>query len=90
MEKNGSVDLPGHHQNFFDSFHKGDQPLNADVHAGHRAATIVHLANISARVGRTLKFDPKTETIQDDADASALLTRTYRENHWADPRQFAS
>lgn len=89
MEKTGEVDLPGHHQNFFDSFRKGDEPLNADVHAGHRAATIVHLANISARVGRTLKFDPKTETISNDAEASALLTRTYRESHWADPRQFA-
>jgi hypothetical protein len=90
MEKTGSVDLPGHHQNFFDSFRKGDEPLNADAQAGHRAATIVHLANISARVGRTLKFDPQSETIQDDAEASALLSRTYRENHWADPRKSAS
>jgi predicted dehydrogenase len=89
-EKTGGVDLPGHHQNFFDSFRSGDVKLNADVNAGHRAATIVHLANISARVGRTLEFDPETETIKGDKEAAALLARTYRENHWADPRQFAS
>ena len=84
------MDLPGHHQNFFDSLRTGDHSPHADVHAGHRAATIVHLANISARVGRTLQFDPVKETILNDQEASALLGRTYRENHWADPRQFAS
>lgn len=88
-EKTGRVDLPAHHQNFFDSIRSGDQKLNADVHAGHRAAAIVHLANISARIGRTLPFDPETETIPNDKEASEHLGRTYRENHWADPRQFA-
>ncbi len=89
-EQTGQVNLPGHHQNFLDSFRKGDQPLNADVNAGHRAATIVHLANISARLDRTLQFDPVEETFTNDQEANALLGRSYRENHWADPRQFAS
>ncbi len=89
-EKTGSVDLAAHHQNFFDSFRGSDHTPNADVHAGHRAATIVHLANISARVGRSLAFDPVRETILNDQEASSLLGRTYRDNHWADPRQFAS
>jgi len=88
-EKTGGVDLPAHHQNFFDSFRRGDVEPNADVNAGHRAATIVHLANISARVGRTLQFDPEKEMITGDEEASALLGREYRANHWADPRQFA-
>ena len=89
-EKTGSVDLPGHHQNFFDSIRSSDHSPNADVNAGHRAATIVHLANISARIGRTLQFDPETETIKNDKEAGELLGRTYRQNHWADPRQFTS
>ncbi len=89
IEKTGQVDLPGHHQNFLDSIRNSDQKLNADVNAGHRAATIVHLANISARLGRTLNFDPTAETVQNDSEASDLLGRAYRENHWADPRQFA-
>ncbi|MCA9071689.1 MAG: Gfo/Idh/MocA family oxidoreductase, partial [Planctomycetaceae bacterium] len=89
-EKTGSVDLPGHHQNFFDCIRNSDQSLNADVNAGHRAATIVHLANISARLGRTLQFDPQQETFKDDQQANLMLGRSYRENHWADPTQFAN
>lgn len=87
-EKTGSVDLPGHHQNFFDSIRNSDHSLNADVNAGHRAATIVHLANTSARLGRTLQFDSQNENIKNDREAKAMLGRTYRENHWADPTQF--
>ena|SRR5262245_44947011 len=44
-----------------------------------------HLANIVARTGRNLKFDPKTETIVGDADANRYLGREYRQ-HWATPK----
>ena len=54
--------------------------------AGHLAATLVHLANIAARVGRVLNFDPRSETIQGDPEAAALVTRRYRDGHWAVPR----
>jgi predicted dehydrogenase len=53
--------------------------LNADVREGVLSADMCHLANIAYRLGRTLKFDPKTETFPDDAEATALLTRKYRE-----------
>ena len=39
---------------------------------------LVHLANISYRVGRTLHFDSKTMTMTGDAEANKLLTRDYR------------
>jgi len=39
---------------------------------------LVHLANISYRVGRTIHFDPKTMAITGDAEASKLMTRDYR------------
>jgi predicted dehydrogenase len=85
-EKTGGVDLAAHHANFLDCVRGTQSQLNADVYAGHRAATLVHLANISARVGRTLNFDPATEQITGDPEAARLVTRNYRDKHWATPK----
>lgn len=84
-ERTGSADLAAHHQNFFDSIRDG-VPLTADVMAGHLAATLVHLANISARVGRTLHFDPVAHQITNDPEAAPMVRRRYREGHWAIPK----
>lgn len=84
-EATGSADLAAHHQNFFDCIRGKADTLNADVNAGRLSATIVHLANISARVGRTLEFDPQTEQILNDEDANRLVRRQYRQGHWAVP-----
>ncbi|MFO7975487.1 MAG: hypothetical protein R6V12_12725, partial [Candidatus Hydrogenedentota bacterium] len=35
--------------------------------------------NIAYRLGRTVRFDPETETFPGDDEANALLTRQYRE-----------
>jgi predicted dehydrogenase len=85
-ERTGSVDLAAHHTNFLDCIRGSQSQLNADVHAGHRAATLCHLANIAARTGRVLRFDPQTEQIAGDAEAAKLLRRDYRRGHWAAPR----
>ncbi|GIW96576.1 MAG: dehydrogenase [Pirellulaceae bacterium] len=85
-ERSGPADLVAHHQNFFDCIRDQSKTLNADVMAGHLSATLVHLANISARVGRTLQFDPKTEQITNDQEAAPMVRRRYREGHWAVPR----
>jgi predicted dehydrogenase len=85
-ERTGSADLAAHHQNFLDCVRGAARKPNADVHAGHRSATLVHLANIAARVGRNLHFDPRSETIVGDTEAAALVSRRYREGHWAVPR----
>ena len=53
--------------------------------AGHLSATLVHLANIGARVNKVLEFDPKTETITNDNEANGLVKRKYRE-HWGTPK----
>ncbi len=87
-ERKGGADLSAHHKNFLDCIRGGQAHLNADAAAGHRAATLVHLANIAARVGRTLHFDPAQEQIADDAEAAKLLSRQYRE-HWSRPRGVA-
>ena len=47
---------------------------------GHYSASLVHLANISFRLGgRELKFDGAAEKFVNDPEANALLTRNYRE-----------
>lgn len=38
----------------------------------------LHLANISYRLGRTINFDADHQTIINDPEATALLTREYR------------
>jgi predicted dehydrogenase len=88
-EATGEPNLTDHYDNFFACI-RGDanQPA-ADALTGHRAATICHLANISARVGRTLNFNPENETIAGDEPANALLRRRYREGHWAVPKGVA-
>jgi predicted dehydrogenase len=84
-ERTGSADLKAHHQNFLDCVTGKSKQTNASVTAGHRAATLVHLANIGARVGRILHFDPKAETIRGDDEAAMMVGRRYRERHWAAP-----
>jgi predicted dehydrogenase len=84
-EQQGGVSLSAHHQNFFDCIRGTQKELAADVHAGHRAATVVHLANIAARTGRVLQFDPEREQITGDEQAQALVGRRYRDGHWAVP-----
>lgn len=84
-EATGRPRLLEHHSDFFDHLRQGSQQTAADAHAGHRAATVCHLANIAARVGRVLNFDPAHETIHGDPEASRMLARTYRDDHWATP-----
>jgi hypothetical protein len=42
------------------------------------STTLVHLANASYRLGRTIHVDPATETVVGDSEATALLKGTYR------------
>ncbi len=86
-ERTGHTNLQAHHQNFFDCIRGDSTELNADIHAGHRAATLVHLANISAGLDRTLSFDPAREQIIDDEEAAPMVRRAYREGHWSVPQE---
>ncbi len=75
-DKAGDLEKP-HMRNFLDSVRDGKRP-NADIEEGHKSTRLCHLGNIAYRVGRTLRFDGKTETIIGDEEASKLLGRTYR------------
>jgi predicted dehydrogenase len=50
----------------------------APIAEGHLSSALCHLANIAFRTGRTLTFDPKTETFPGDDEANRFLTRDYR------------
>jgi len=84
-ENAGPVELPRHHTNFLDCIRGTQTKLNADIKAGRLAAGIVHLANIAARVGNVLQFDPAAEQITNNDEANALVRRRYRDGHWATP-----
>jgi predicted dehydrogenase len=88
-ENAGPADLVAHHTNFLDCIRGDQKQLNADVMAGHLSAGLVHLANIGARVGRVLEFDPEKEQVTNDATANAMVRRKYRDGHWAVPRGVA-
>jgi len=75
-----------HELNFIEAIRQGREP-NAPIAVGHLSASLCHLANIATRAGGAVQFDPTTETIQGNEDASNLLTRTYRAGgHWAIPK----
>ncbi len=95
-QKNRRIDKPqakqavplkidNHAQDFVDAIKTSRRP-NADIEIGFRSAALCHLANIANRLGRVVNFDPQAETILDDEQAQAMLSRTYREGgHWSVP-----
>ncbi len=66
-----------HVRNFVDCIKSRERPI-ADVEQGHQVTTACHLANISLRLGRKLKWNPDTEDIVGDKEASTWLVRPYR------------
>jgi predicted dehydrogenase len=84
-EKKGGASSERHQADFLDAIRTG-RKRNADIEHGHGAATLCHLGNIVARVGREVAFDPKTERITGDEEAARLVGREYRKGHWAVPK----
>jgi predicted dehydrogenase len=69
-----------HWANFVDAIRSGkDETLNCDIIEGHYSSALPHLANISYRLGRELKFMGDYEKFANDPEADTMLTRKYRE-----------
>lgn len=67
-----------HQQNFIDSIHTRKTP-NSDIEQGHLSAILVHLANLSYRVGKKqLFFNAAKETVSNSEEANLLDRRVYR------------
>ncbi|TKJ36193.1 MAG: dehydrogenase [Planctomycetes bacterium B3_Pla] len=67
-----------HKQNFLDCV-KSRKLTICPVEVGHRSISVALLGEIAMLTGRKIKWDPETEQIAGDAEASALLGRSYRE-----------
>ena len=66
-----------HKANFYRCIREGGLPVS-DVFTHVQALNTCHLAAIAARLGRTIKWDPKTEQIVGDDQAAAFLSRERR------------
>jgi len=66
-----------HHRNFLECVKSRDEPIAPIEHA-HRSISIAHLANISMQLGRSVQWDPATETVIGDESAARMLDRPMR------------
>ncbi|MFT5299591.1 MAG: myo-inositol 2-dehydrogenase/D-chiro-inositol 1-dehydrogenase [Mariniblastus sp.] len=74
----GKLDaIVNHMGNFFDCIESRRQPIS-DLESQHRSASTCHLANISMRLGRPLKWDPVREVFIGDEEANSFLKREQR------------
>ena len=66
-----------HVRNFLDCVKSRKEP-NSDLESGHQVAAVCHLANISLRTGRKIRWDAEKEEIVGDTEAAQMLARPYR------------
>jgi predicted dehydrogenase len=66
-----------HVRNFLDCVKSRRTPVS-DLESSQRVVTACHLANLSLRLGRKLRWDAADETIADDPEAARWLERPYR------------
>ncbi len=71
-------DSRDHQQNFLDCV-KSRKKTITPIEVACRSISVGLLGEIAMLTGRKIKWDPKTERILDDPQASALLGRAYRE-----------
>lgn len=71
------VESPGHTRNFLDSI-KSRKPTVSNIDESMRSETLCQISDIAIRLGRKLKWDPKTETFPGDDEANRRLVRALR------------
>jgi predicted dehydrogenase len=72
-------DSTSHWGNFIDAIRsEKTDTLNCDIIEGHYSSALPHLANISYRLGRGLKFMGDYEKFANDPEADTMLSRNYR------------
>jgi predicted dehydrogenase len=69
-----------HWANFLYCAKNKKEPIS-DVHSHMKMLNICHLAGISARLGRSLKWDDAAEQIVGDEEANSMLARPYRKGY---------
>jgi predicted dehydrogenase len=72
--------LGNHYHNFIDAIRANDPGLlTAPIEEGFYSCALIHLANISYRLGRTLDIDSETFTVLNDAEANSMFSKNYRQ-----------
>lgn len=69
-----------HWANFLHCMKTRKEPIS-DVHSHMEMLNICHLAGISARLGRELRWDHSAEEIVGDSQANSMLARPYRDGY---------
>jgi len=67
-----------HHVNFLDCVRSRKETI-CPAEVGHRSISAGLLGEIAIYTGRTLKWNPETETLAGDPVADGLLSRSFRE-----------
>ena len=68
-----------HYANFIDCIRsRRAQDIHSPIEEAHISTSLVHLANTSYRLGRTLRFDPAQELVIGEEEANRLLRGSYR------------
>ena len=77
---------PGHEREWLDCVKSRTQPsCNVDYHA--KVDLALNLANLSYRLGRSIRWDPQTESIVGDEEAARAAIPTYRDP-WRFPKAY--
>lgn len=77
---------PGHEREWLDCIRTRQEP-SCGVTYSHKVNTANMLANLAMKVGRSLRFDPATESIVDDPEATRLAKPEYRAP-WKFPEEY--
>ncbi|HEY0109980.1 MAG TPA: gfo/Idh/MocA family oxidoreductase, partial [Fibrella sp.] len=68
---------------FLDAIRKNRLPV-CDIETGHRSTNMALLGMLSMKLGRSVAWNGDTQTIANDPEANALLSRAYR-GEWQYP-----
>lgn len=83
---NSIPESPGHEREWLDCIKSRQQP-SCSVNYHWKVDLAITLANLSYKLGRSVRFDPKTEKIVGDREASELARPKYRDP-WKFPAEY--
>ncbi|MBN9663419.1 MAG: Gfo/Idh/MocA family oxidoreductase [Acidobacteria bacterium] len=83
LERHCAPAIRGHMKNLLENIASRGKPV-ADIEQGHISTASCILANMSMKLGRSLKWDPVKGRVVGDEEANRLLARQYRKP-WVHP-----
>ncbi|WP_025763094.1 Gfo/Idh/MocA family protein [Dyadobacter tibetensis] len=80
IELNAAPATRLHMLDFLSAIERSSRPI-ADIEEGHISTASCILANLAMQLGRPLSYDPVNKEVTGDKEATALLSRVYREGY---------